>query len=121
MNNLYNILKKFKISEPLKIASIMYRENSILCGREYSKFNINQCGGLRAINFYFEGKKYTFDYLEENDRYTFSINTQNTNMTCIMIFIDKQLDYAYIENISYYDDCPNLEKLKKEVVQNYYN
>lgn len=110
--SLHDLLLAFNISRPWNISSELYHMMSLLGSEKFHKFK--QIGGKKQYNFNYEGKIFPLDYIEEYDRHTYKLSrSENDNMNCVMVFIPKDLDYAYIENISFFDDCLKMKNIKR--------
>lgn len=109
-----HIFKKLNINcDPVTLGNIISDNNSFFYNYTY-KIN-NQYGGAKQINFKYD--KYTFIVYQDEDEYNINFSIHNNNnidnpLICAHIFIPKDERFAYIQNISNYDNC-TLEGLPK--------
>lgn len=116
--SLHNILKDIGIKTSFTNDIII--TNNIFYKKFISK-NENQIGGHKTINFTHDKKIYKIDHYEETDRYTYVLTptTRDDGRSCFIIFIPKNeiIKYAYIENISSYQDCSHVGYLLQIILE----
>ena len=110
--SLHNILKKNNINTS-------FTNNIIITNNEFYKKFIsrreNQIGGQKTINFIYHNKTYDIDHYDETDRHTYELTPKTKNgQSCFIIIIPKneKTKYAYLENISSYEDCLHVGHLR---------
>lgn len=113
MESLYYILKKHNFSGGF--ANEIYREDydyyKPLLGRKC------QIGGVGIIKFNYNNKIYNINYTNDEYNHIYSLGPANVDKNdprnCFLIYIIKEdTSYAYIDNISSYNDCPHVGHMR---------
>jgi hypothetical protein len=83
----------------------------------YYGLNQNQIGGGNTIKYVYGDHNFIIHQIEEDDRTTFSIynnSDDESNESCMVLFLPRKDNYIYVETISYYENCsfPVMPKTK---------
>lgn len=110
---MYHILEQNKFNP--QWGSYIFREDYDF----YNSFYVrkSQIGGSGIIKFNYNNKIYDINYTYDNYNYIYSLQPLNSDnneiRNCFLIYIDKKdTSYAYITNISSYNDCPHVGYLR---------
>lgn len=116
----YNDQKKhMKIMKELKIKKhkeVYWKYNTndheflqFISNRKINKLDIQQYGGNKKdkIKYKFDNKEFIIYKKKVEGGYDFAIHRKDNdeNQTCLHIMINTKYKLAYIQNISYYQDC----------------
>lgn len=110
---LSNIFKSLGIEEANNYASYLYKTEkfNIFSKMCQNSLNKNQIGGSK-ITIKYEGIDFEFSKYKDDDYTMISLYTQNNNIDCITIRIDKKEKHAIILGIGYFPMCFTNKQIK---------